>query len=153
MTNKGRGLPPSDSCGYQVRATHRVFERVLHQFLRDHGIKPGFWYVLRVLWEEDGITQKELSDRAFLREPSTATMLDLMADSDLIVRKKDETDGRKYRICLTRRGNRLKADLLDYASTVNSIALRGVSETEKASFLKVARLMRENLQEATEGAT
>jgi len=52
---------PLKSYGYQTRATHRAFDRALQRHI-GHSLSNGFWYLLRVLWERDGMSQRELAD-------------------------------------------------------------------------------------------
>ena len=57
-------LPPTEtSLGYLVRETHRAFTRSLQARIAPHGITIGMWFFLRALWEEDGISQRALSQR------------------------------------------------------------------------------------------
>ena len=53
-------LPLEKSVGYQVRMTDRALQRYLHAKIGPHGVTLGMWY-LRILWREDGLTQRELS--------------------------------------------------------------------------------------------
>ena len=52
------------SLGYLVRDANRAFQRLLEKRISPHGVTRGQWYFLRVLWEEDGLSQRELSARA-----------------------------------------------------------------------------------------
>ena len=49
------------SLGYLVRDANRAFQRLLERRISPHGVTRGQWYFLRVLWEEDGLSQRELS--------------------------------------------------------------------------------------------
>jgi hypothetical protein len=51
------------SLGYLVRDANRAFQRLLERRISPHGVTRGQWYFLRVLWEEDGLSQRELSAR------------------------------------------------------------------------------------------
>lgn len=50
------------SIAFHMRRTHRIMNRLLQDRLALHNIPIGMWYFLRVLWEKDGMTQRELSD-------------------------------------------------------------------------------------------
>lgn len=118
------------STGYLVRRTFRAFTRSLEHRLRSHGISLSMWYFLRLLWEKDGATQKELSDELGLMQPTTVTAMDNMEKSGLIERRRNATDRRKVNIFLTRKGAALKDKLLPYAAEVNRAALQDLSEKE-----------------------
>jgi len=120
-------LPPDQSVGYLVRETHRAFLRALGARVSRHGVSIGMWYFLRTLWEEDGLTQRELSRRVRMMEPTTATALESMERRGLISRTRNAEDRRKVNIRLTEEGRRLREVLLPYAIEVNQVALAGIS--------------------------
>ncbi len=96
-------FPPDQSVGYLVRETHRAFLRALGARVSRHGVSIGMWYFLRALWEEDGLTQRELSRRVRMMEPTTATALESMERRGLISRTRNSQDRRKVNIRLTDR--------------------------------------------------
>ncbi len=136
---------PLKSYGYQTRATHRAFDRTLQRHIGKHALSNGFWYVLRVLWEREGMSQRELADEANLTESSTVLMLDSMVSAGLVRKRRDTSDRRRIQVFLTAKARRMKPELLHYAARVNAIATRGISQRDLATFLRVAIRMRENL--------
>jgi DNA-binding MarR family transcriptional regulator len=85
---------------------------------------------LRLLWEQDGLTQKELSSELGLTEATTVTAMDVMETRGLIQRRRNAQDRRKLNICLTPQGRALKRRLLPYAAEVNKVAVDGLSRQE-----------------------
>jgi DNA-binding MarR family transcriptional regulator len=141
---------PNFSYGYQSRATHRAFDRLLQKHLGEHGLANGFWYLLRVLWEGEGMSQRELADAANLTESSTVIMLENMMKAGLVRREKDPDDGRRQRVYLTPKARRLKPRLLPLAFELNAIAANGLDKADLDTYLKVAHKMRANLMAAHE---
>jgi MarR family transcriptional regulator, organic hydroperoxide resistance regulator len=123
-------LPPSRSFGYLVRQTHRAFTRALQARIAPHGVSIGMWYFLRVLWQEDGISQRELSQRVGMMEPTTASALNNMERKGFVRRLRNRTDRRVVNVFLTERGRALRRELLPLAADVNDIAVRGLSVDE-----------------------
>jgi DNA-binding MarR family transcriptional regulator len=123
-------LPPSRSVGYLVRQTHRAFTRALQARIAPHGVSIGMWYFLRVLWQEDGISQRELSQRVGMMEPTTASALNNMERKGFVRRLRNRTDRRVVNVFLTERGRALRRELLPLAADVNSVAVRGLSVDE-----------------------
>ena len=68
---KGFYENPNNSIGYLARLAFRSFSRALEKRTLPHGVTAAQWRFLRVLWLEEGITQRELSRRVGLREPTT----------------------------------------------------------------------------------
>ncbi|HVB82763.1 MAG TPA: MarR family transcriptional regulator [Candidatus Binataceae bacterium] len=124
--NSAAVLPPDQSVGYLVREAHRAFLRALGARVSRHRVSVGMWYFLRALWEEDGLTQRELSRRVSMMEPTTATALESMERRGLISRTRNAKDRRKVNIRLTEEGRRLREVLLPYAIEVNRVALAGI---------------------------
>ena len=128
-------LPFADSVGYQIRATHRLLQRFLQVKIEPHGITLGMWYFLRALWHEDGLTQRELSNRVGTMEPTTLSAILIMERKGLVRRVRNKTDRRKWHIHLTPKGRTLKAKLLPLAREVVETAVQGLSRGEVAQLL------------------
>jgi MarR family transcriptional regulator, organic hydroperoxide resistance regulator len=138
-------FPPDQSVGYLVRETHRAFLRALGTRVSRHGVSIGMWYFLRALWEEDGLTQRELSRRVRMMEPTTATALESMERRGLISRTRNSLDRRKINIYLTGEGRRLREALLPYAMEVNRAALAGIPVKKIPLLREQLDRMRHNL--------
>jgi len=138
------------SIGHQVRWTHRALQRALEAHIRPYGVTLGMWYFLRVLWEEDGLNQRELSERAGTAEPTTVTALHAMERRGLVTRVQNQQDRRKSNIYLTKPARELRALLLPEARTVNRIATAGLSTAEVEALKRVLTRLRANLAAATD---
>ena len=136
---------PGQSIGYLVRDSFRAFTRSLQARIARRGVTAGQWYFLRVLWEEDGLTQRELSQRVGMMEPTTVTALNSMEKSKLIRRVRNVDDRRKVNIHLTAKGRRLKDELLPDAAEVNALAADGVSARDIATVRRVLNRIKQNL--------
>ncbi|MBX3707637.1 MAG: MarR family transcriptional regulator [Pseudomonadales bacterium] len=136
---------PLKSPGYQVRATHRAFDRLLQRQIRKHRISNGFWYVLRALWRRENMSQRELADEVNLTESSTVLLLDSMERAGLVRRKRDTEDRRRIRIHLTPKARRLEARLLPNVEEINAMATEGIPPGDLEVFLRTAIRMRANL--------
>ena len=143
-----RRLSLSNGLPYAIRDVHRGFTRSLQSKIAIHGISMGQWYFLRALWEEDGLTQRELSQRAGMMEPTTVTALNILERLNIVQRVRNPHDRRKMNIYLTNKGRALRKELLDCASHVADQACRGVSTEELTSALAILRRLNSNLNES-----
>jgi DNA-binding MarR family transcriptional regulator len=128
-----------------VRDAHRAFQRLLERRLAAHGVTRGQWYFLRVLWIADGLSQRELSARVGMMEPTTAIALRSMERSQLIRRLRAEDDRRKVRVFLTAKAKRLRNELLTLARGITAEAETGIGPRDIATFRRVVRRMTANL--------
>jgi len=123
-------LSASQSVGYLARYAHRAFAKALAAELAPHDILGGQWSVLRVLWEQEGLSQVDLAERMRVEKASLTSVLDAMERRELIVRSRNSDDRRKVSINLTSYGRGLKAQLLPYGTSINRKATRGMSVAE-----------------------
>jgi MarR family transcriptional regulator, organic hydroperoxide resistance regulator len=142
--------PPEDSVGHQVRWAHRALQRELEERLRPFGIAAGMWHFLRALWEEDGLSQRELSDRVGTSEATTVSALHAMEKRGLALRVPNSDDRRKSNIFLTRPAKDMRDLLLQEAREVNRTATEGISAAEIASLKTTLGKIRKNLAAAND---
>jgi DNA-binding MarR family transcriptional regulator len=142
--------PPQDSVGHQVRWAHRALQRELEERLRPFGISSGMWHFLRALWEEDGLSQRELSERVGTSEPTTVSALHAMEKRGLALRVPNSEDRRKSNIFLTRPAKELRDLLLREAREVNRTATAGIGAAEIEALKATLGRMRKNLAAASE---
>lgn len=131
--------PLDVSLGNVVRIAHRLLIRDLDKALSSVGVSRGQWYFLNALWQEDGLTQRELSDRVGMKEPTTALALNGMEKSHLVYRVRDTGDLRKVRVYLTEAGHGMRNILLPMIKTINDRATAGISPQDLATFHLVAK--------------
>ncbi|WP_244439283.1 MarR family winged helix-turn-helix transcriptional regulator [Azospirillum baldaniorum] len=128
-----------------VREVHRAITRALQIRIADHGVSMGQWYFLRALWEEDGLTQRELSQRVGMMEPTTVTALNNLERCDLVQRVRNPHDRRKVNIYLTPKGKALRADILPGAEEIEEAATQGIAPRELELTVSVLRRVSANL--------
>jgi len=138
-------LRPDNSAGYLVRDTHLLFAKALRTRLQSHQITPGQWYFLRALWDEEGLSQRELSRRVGTTEPTTVSALRLLARSGMIERVRNPKDRRTINIYLTDKARDMKSELMPVAIEVNDLAAAGLSRDEFLQLRHLLQKMRNNL--------
>jgi len=136
---------PNNSIGYLSRIAFRSFSRALEKRTLPYGVTAGQWRFLRVLWREDGLTQRELSRRVGMREPTTVTALKSLEKSGFVRRKQSEDDRRKIHVFLTPAAKKLQGVLAPCVAEVNEIALRGLSPDEVATLRRLLQHVGRNL--------
>jgi MarR family transcriptional regulator, organic hydroperoxide resistance regulator len=128
-----REAVPDDRMAHLVKDATRAWVRALQTRLAARGVSFGHWTFLRILWESDGLTQRELSREAGVMEPTTFTALKAMESRGYLVRRQLAGNRRKVHIFLTPSGRALKRTLVPLAEAVNRIAVRGVASADIAA--------------------
>jgi DNA-binding MarR family transcriptional regulator len=134
------------SVGFVVREVWRLFARCLQPRIAREGVSIGMWFVLRMLWDEDGMTQRELGERVGINGPTMVTALNSMERAGLVKRVHNQVDRRKINVFLTKRGCDLKSKLWPMAAEVLALGLSGLSRGEVQSLNKMLAQVRTNLE-------
>jgi DNA-binding MarR family transcriptional regulator len=140
-----REAVPNDRLAHLIKDATRALVRALQMRLAERAVSFGHWSFLRVLWEGDGITQRELSEQVGVMEPTTFTALKAMEQRGLVRRRRQGKDRKKIYIFLTAKGRRLKNVLVPLAEEVNAVAVRGVAAADIAATRAVMLAIIENL--------
>ncbi|MEO2038363.1 MAG: MarR family transcriptional regulator [Martelella sp.] len=122
------------SAGYLANHLARLLERGLAARIRPLGLTTGTFPALLELWENDGLTQKQLVERLDIEQATMANTLSRMERDGLIRREKDPGDGRVQRIRLTERARALRDPAIAAATAENEDALHALSDEESAEF-------------------
>jgi DNA-binding MarR family transcriptional regulator len=120
--------------------------RLLQDELKNDGISGGGWYFLRVLWEEDRLTQRALSLRIGVNEATTRTAIDRLEAENLVVRAQDPVDRRKWIVCLTPRAREMEARLMAFAIDLNDRAMAGLVPDARAELIAHLQTTYRNLE-------
>lgn len=81
------------------------------EVFKEHDITEQQWRILRVLWETDNCTTKELSRNTLLPSPSLVGIIDRMKKKGLVSRTRSKTDRRKVFVKLTEQGQSLQSQI------------------------------------------
>jgi DNA-binding MarR family transcriptional regulator len=139
-------VPPSEaSAGYLIREANRAFTRALQARIAPLGVNIGMWFFLCALWEEDGISQRELSQRVGMMEPTTVTALNNMEKRGIVTRRRNAEDRRVVNVFLTEYGRSLKDKLIPCAAEVNTAARQGILPEDMRVLTEVLTRIRANL--------
>lgn len=142
-----RDAVPNDRLAHLIRDTERAFRRALQIRLAPHGVPFGHWAFLRILWESDGLTQRELSERAGVMEPTTFAAMKAMEELGYVSRRHLPNNRKNVHVFLTDAGRQLKEHLVPLAEETNQVSTAGLSTHDLAITRKVLLAMIANLAE------
>lgn len=115
------------SPGYLINHLARLFMGALQDGIKPLGLTTGVFPVMVHLWEQDGVTQKELVHQVGIEQATMANTLARMERDNLITRQTDPKDGRLRQIWLTAYGRALRGPALEIAMERNRSVLAGLS--------------------------
>jgi DNA-binding MarR family transcriptional regulator len=138
-------VPLARSLGYHVRQLAESWTEAMHRVTERKGVTEGQWRYLRELWEEDGLSQRELGERVGRQGPSTVAAVKLLERNKMVKVAPNLDDRRKTRVFLTERGRALRDVLMPDVHDVQRIAIEGVAEADLAAFKRVLIAIQRNL--------
>jgi len=133
---------------YLITYAQKLLHRSLGDRLQNHGITVAQWAVLVVLWETDGLAQKELSERVAVETPTLSRTLDRMERDGLVKRERNVQDRRQVHVNLTEHGAALWRDLVPEAEANLERALDGFDDHEEAVFRGLLKRVIGNMSES-----
>ena len=128
-----------------IKDAFRCTSSALQRRLRKHAVLYGHWTFLRILWQTDGVTQRQLSEQAGVTEPSTFTAVQAMEKLGYLTRQKMPGNKKQIRVFLTSRGTALRSLIVPAAQEVNRIALSGISAEDLAATRRTLLALVQNL--------
>ena len=117
----------------------------LAKALKPYNVTHEQWPLLKWLWEKDGISQKDLSEKSFKDQPTITRILDKLERRGLIRRQANSADRRVSLIYLTNEGHEIRDSLIPLARQALEQALLGLSEQEQAQLKNLLNRIGDNL--------
>lgn len=140
-----------ESAVYLSGLLAKGFSRSLQQKLSALGVSPGQFPILVTLWNEDGITQRELVERLEIEQATIANTLSRMVRDGLVDRKPHPKDKRAQLLFLTDRAKSLEADAMKAATEADEALFSGFRRFERELLMEYMRWAVENARKIEDG--
>jgi DNA-binding MarR family transcriptional regulator len=144
METDTMGFDRSHSATYLAGQLAKGFARSLQQRANVLGFSPGQFPVLLELWQEDGLTQKQLLDKLEVEQATLANTLGRMERDGLIDRNPHPGDKRAQIITLTELGRDLERQATNAASEADAALFDGFRQFEQELMIEYMRKIVEN---------
>ncbi len=138
----------SDSLNFLLAQMMRLHYYRTHMLLAELGIYPGQPPILFLLWERDGRSQKEISEKLKLKPATVAVMLKRMERAGFIERRTDSEDLRVSRVYLAAKGRNIQKQVVEVLERVERECFKGFDQKDRELLGRFLLRMRENLQDA-----
>lgn len=103
---------PENSLPYHIRGAFRGFETALARYLATMDLPVSQFYILRLLWEEDGNSQSDIAAQASMSESVASQVIQKMEKAGLVTRRKGSGDDRKRYVYMTPEGITLREKIM-----------------------------------------
>jgi DNA-binding MarR family transcriptional regulator len=126
-----------ESLGYLVSHLNIDLQKAFDERLKRYKLDIKLWPVLFALWQEEGITQTELSKRCDVANYTMTRLLDQLQVQGLITRHQEADNRRAFQIFLTDTAKALEQDLVREAEWINERFLANLSGEESVEFIRL----------------
>lgn len=135
----------SETIGFLLNDTARMFRRAFNARTRDSGITALQSRVLTYLARYPGIRQGPLAELIEVEPITLSRMIDRLEESGLVERRADPTDRRAWQLHLTAQAEPLLDSLRQTAKEVVAEATEGLSDAERDELARLVERVRANL--------
>lgn len=136
----------NEPVGFLLAVANRRKGLKFRALLASSGLTPRQYGVLARLWEENGLTLGDLSDRLYADTTALCRTLQAMERTGLIERTRSEQDRRLHHFFLTDHGRDLGFSLRPAVAELNEAIVQGFSESETQEFRTMLKRVIRNLE-------
>lgn len=117
---------------YTMDKSIRSYRMFAQKRLREAGftITIDQWLVIKVLMENQGISQQELASRVFKDNASVTRIIELLVKSKYLEREIHKEDRRKSSLKITKSGKKVIEDVQNLVNENRKMALKGIGQQE-----------------------
>jgi len=105
---------------FSMRAVMKKIDRNLSGQLEPYGVSIPQMFVLTCLYDENGITLKEIGNRTLIDSSSMTVLVDKLESDKLVERQLDPEDRRAIRVYITDKGKAIAEELVKIGIRFNS---------------------------------
>lgn len=135
----------SESIGFLLNDSARLFRRAFNARTRETGITALQWRLITYLKRHEGIRQGPLADLIEVEPITLSRMVDRLEEAGLIERRADPTDRRAWRLYLTTHAIQMLGEMRPIAERLVEEATEGLSAAEREQLIALVEKVRTNL--------
>jgi len=138
-----------ESVGKYIAAIHRNSQMIINHKLREYDIRSGQHDFLYVIANNEGLSQKELSEILNIGKATTAKAVKNLLASGYIKRETDDEDKRFFKLYLTEKGKEIEDTINKTFDEMIEIYSSGFSEDEYDATLDTLSRIFDNVIQVT----
>ena len=131
---------------YNVKATWHAIARLYNQYAAKHNITTSMAFVLLNIDSAEGTPATKIAPLMGMESRSLTRILKSMETKKLIIRKKDNIDGRMVIIYLTDLGKEKKEIAKKKVRTFNTVIKGKIPQRKLATFFEVIDTINTNIE-------
>lgn len=131
------------SIGFLLSKAYQRSWAIMRGEIEPYDLTPPQFGLLAFLWQQDGMTQVELSEKGQIDRTTVGGLIDRLEKIGLVERRQHPQDRRAYKIHLTDLGKELEGPLTECAGRSLERFTRGLNEQEVNELRRMLEILRE----------
>ncbi|MGB9082804.1 MAG: MarR family transcriptional regulator [Desulfuromonadaceae bacterium] len=131
-----------NSIGFLLSKAYQHAWAILREEIEAYDLTPPQFALLCFLWQQDGLTQAELSEKGQIDRSTLGGLIDRLERNGLLERRQHPQDRRAYRIYLTEQGNNMESTLSACAERSLQRFTSGLDGDEVAELRRMLKILR-----------
>lgn len=131
-----------NSVGFLLSKAYQRGWALMREEIEPFDLTPPQFALLSFLWQQDGMTQVELSEKGQIDRSTVGGLIDRLERNGLLERRQHPHDRRAYKIHLTEQGKTMEATLSDCANRALVRFTDGLREEELAELKRMLEILR-----------
>jgi len=131
------------SIGFLLSKCYQRAWAIMRNEIETYDLTPPQFGLLAFLWQQDGLTQVELSEKGQIDRTTVGGLVDRLEKIGLVERRQHPQDRRAYKIYLTGQGKELEGPLSECADRSLTKFTRGLNEHEISELRRMLNILRE----------
>ncbi|MFA0039799.1 MarR family transcriptional regulator [Vibrio sp. 10N.261.52.A1] len=130
-----------NSFGWMINVIANKATKDFDLELKKHGLSIALWPTLMCLWEEEGVTQRDIAAKSKVENSTTTRTLDKLEKLELVERRADPHSRRSFRIYLTEKGKALEDVLIPIPIRLNKELMEALDADEQQQMIGLLKKM------------
>ena len=130
------------SIGFLISKAYQRVWALMREEIEVYDLTPPQFGLMAFLWQQDGLTQVELSDKGQIDRTTVGGLIDRLEKNGLVERRPHPQDRRAYKIYLTGKGKELEKPLTQCAGNVLAKFTNGLNAQEVSELTRMLEILR-----------
>ena len=130
------------SFGFLLSKAYQRGWALFKEELEDFDMTPPQFAIMAFLWQQDGLTQVELSEKSQVDRTTVGGLIDRLEKIGMVKRHTHPQDRRAYQILLTPKGKEMERPLTERAKRVTARFTAGLEQKDLDKLIKMLEILR-----------
>ncbi len=130
------------SVGFLLAKAYQRAWALFKEELESYDITPPQFALMGFLWQQDGLTQVELSDKSQVDRTTVGGLIDRLEKIGLVERHPHPQDRRAYQIRLTTKGKDMERPLTEVAQRAMARFTAGLKQEDLGELARILEILR-----------